>query len=211
MGTDGPIDWYCSPRFDSPSVFAAILDRVRGGYWRIAPAAPGRTSKQLYFPDTNILITRFLSAGGVGEVQDFMPIASSPAHPPHCLIRRVTCVRGRVEFETAAEPRFGYGRQQHALLAHPRGVIFQAPGLSLALASPRPLTLTRPGRTPGSPSPTATAPPLRSCQQTVTPRARSPCSAKAGALATAFKRQERPPSRKRGLLFIRGAALKLTP
>ena len=75
-----------------------------------------------------------------------MPIASSPAHPPHCLIRRVTCVRGRVEFETAAEPRFGYGRQQHALLAHPRGVIFQAaPGLSLALASPRPLTLTQAG------------------------------------------------------------------
>src|SRR5262245_46951490 len=88
VGTDGTIDWYCSPRFDSPSVFAAILDRVRGGYWRIAPAAPGWTSKQLYFPDTNTLITRFLSADGVGEVQDFVPIASSPAHPPHCLIRR---------------------------------------------------------------------------------------------------------------------------
>ena len=194
MGTDGPIDWYCSPRFDSPSVFAAILDRVRGGYWRIAPAAPGWTSKQLYFPDTNILITRFLSAGGVGEVQDFMPIASSPAHPPHCLIRRVTCVRGRVEFETAAEPRFGYGRQQHALLAHPRGVIFQAaPGLSLALASPRPLTLTQAGahaRFALAHSDSATFALVPADRD---PRARSPCSAKAGALATAFKRQERPP------------------
>src|SRR5215510_11233962 len=145
VGADGTIDWYCSPRFDSPSVFAAILDRVRGvtgGSRR--PLRAGQASS-CTSPDTNTLITRFLSADGVGEVQDFVPIASSPAHPPHCLIRRVTCVRGRVEFETAAEPRFGYGRQQHALLAHPRGVIFQAPGLSLALASPRPLTLTQAG------------------------------------------------------------------
>src|SRR6516225_4159967 len=83
VGTDGTIDWYCCPDFDSPSVFAAILDRRRGGYWRIAPKGAGWTSKQLYFPDTNILITRFLGADGVGEVEDFMPIARSPANPPH--------------------------------------------------------------------------------------------------------------------------------
>jgi GH15 family glucan-1,4-alpha-glucosidase len=75
-------------------------------------------------------------------VQDFMPIASSSDHPPHSLIRRVICVRGRVEFETEIEPRFDYGRQQHDVQPHPRGAIFQAPSLSLALASPRPLKLT---------------------------------------------------------------------
>ncbi|HEV2945394.1 MAG TPA: trehalase-like domain-containing protein, partial [Solirubrobacteraceae bacterium] len=60
VGTDGTIDWYCCPRFDSPSVFASILDAERGGCYRLAPADQGWTSKQLYFPDTNVLITRFL-------------------------------------------------------------------------------------------------------------------------------------------------------
>ena len=74
VGTDGTIDWYCCPRFDSPSVFGAILDAEKGGFYRIAPATDDWTPKQLYLPDTNVLITRFLTPGGVGEVQDFMPI-----------------------------------------------------------------------------------------------------------------------------------------
>src|SRR5437870_10749054 len=61
VGTDGTIDWYCCPRFDSPSVFASILDRERGGFYRIAPAGGAETVKQLYLPDTNVLITRFLT------------------------------------------------------------------------------------------------------------------------------------------------------
>ena len=73
VGTDGTIDWYCCPRFDSPSVFAAILDAEKGGLFRIAPDCEGWSSKQLYLPDTNVLITRFLTPDGVGEVQDFMP------------------------------------------------------------------------------------------------------------------------------------------
>ena len=77
-GTDGTIDWFCCPHFDSPSVFGAILDRQRGGYYRIAPTTEDWTPKQLYFPDTNVLITRFLTRDGVGEVQDFMPIHHSP-------------------------------------------------------------------------------------------------------------------------------------
>src|SRR5262252_7579319 len=71
VGTDGTIDWYCCPRFDSPSVFGAILDADRGGLFRIAPEGQDWRSKQLYLPDTNVLITRFLMRGGVGEVQDF--------------------------------------------------------------------------------------------------------------------------------------------
>src|SRR5262245_3978851 len=66
VGTDGTIDWYCCPRFDSPSVFGAILDADRGGLFRVAPAGGGWRSKQLYLPDTNVLITRFQMPGGVG-------------------------------------------------------------------------------------------------------------------------------------------------
>ena len=82
VGTDGTIDWYCCPRFDSPSVFAAILDADRGGLFRIAPDCDGWSSKQLYLPDTNILITRFLMPDGVGEVQDFMPPARAGGGAP---------------------------------------------------------------------------------------------------------------------------------
>src|SRR5919108_6358705 len=72
-GSDGTIDWYCCPRFDSPSVFASILDRERGGYYRIAPAMEGWTSKQLYFPATNVLITRFFTTAGVCHNNWYQP------------------------------------------------------------------------------------------------------------------------------------------
>ena len=83
VGTDGTIDWYCCPRFDSPSVFGAILDADRGGLFRISPECDDWSSKQLYLPDTNILITRFLTPGGVGEVQDFMLRRSSSRADDH--------------------------------------------------------------------------------------------------------------------------------
>jgi GH15 family glucan-1,4-alpha-glucosidase len=105
VGTDGTIDWYCCPRFGSPSVFAAILDADRGGLFRFGPDGDGWTSKQLYITDTNVLITRFLMADGVGEVQDFMV----PAHPGR-LIRRVVAVRGEVRFVVDVAPRFDYAR-----------------------------------------------------------------------------------------------------
>src|SRR5438045_9178672 len=70
VGTDGTIDWFCPERFDAPSVFAAILDNVKGGYYRIAPAGGEYTTKQLYFPDTNVLITRFLTPDGVRQAED---------------------------------------------------------------------------------------------------------------------------------------------
>jgi GH15 family glucan-1,4-alpha-glucosidase len=77
VGTEGTIDWYCCPRFDSPSVFGAILDSERGGHYRLRPAVEGWTTKQLYFPDSNVLITRFLTPEGVGEVEDFMPVGQT--------------------------------------------------------------------------------------------------------------------------------------
>jgi GH15 family glucan-1,4-alpha-glucosidase len=148
VGTDGTIDWYCCPHFDSPSVFGAILDRQRGGYYRIAPAIEGWTQKQLYFPDTNVLITRFLTPAGVGEVQDFMPIHEAPGSVyRHRLIRRVLGVRGELTFRIEVEPRFNYGRDPHTVVFHENGVLFRSPGMSLALESATPLTLRETGVT----------------------------------------------------------------
>jgi GH15 family glucan-1,4-alpha-glucosidase len=148
VATDGTIDWYCCPHFDSPSVFGAILDRRRGGYYRIAPATESSTPKQLYFPDTNVLITRFLTQAGVGEVQDFMPIHETLGHVyRHRLIRRVLGVRGQLTFRIEVEPRFEYGRDPHTVVFHENGVVFRSPGMSLALETATPLTPTEAGVT----------------------------------------------------------------
>jgi GH15 family glucan-1,4-alpha-glucosidase len=139
-GTDGTIDWYCCPTFDSPSVFASILDKDNGGYYRIAPAHPGWTPKQLYFPDTNVLITRFLSEEGVGEVQGFMPVEEEgPEAHRHRLIRRVVGVRGEMRFRVEMYPRFNYGRDDHELEQYEHGVVFRSPSLCLALQATTPI------------------------------------------------------------------------
>ena len=144
VSTGGTVDWYCCPRFDAPSLFAAILDSERGGHWRIAPSRAGWKSKQLYFPDTNVLLTRFLSEEGVAEVQDFMPV-KGPHENSHRLMRRVVGVRGRLHFEIEVEPRFDYGRERHELQMHERGAVFETDALEIALASPVALERTETG------------------------------------------------------------------
>src|SRR5579864_6237240 len=112
VGKNGSIDWCCIPRFDSPSVFGALLDAQKGGFFRIAPPdTPGMERKQLYLPDTNILITRFLTVDGVGEIIDFMPIkpAGSTSHQ-HYIMRSVQVVRGSLSFEMVCRPAFNYAR-----------------------------------------------------------------------------------------------------
>ena len=133
VGTNGCIDWYCCPAFDSPSIFGAILDKDDGGFYTIRPSGDEWTSKQLYFPDTNVLITRFFTPGGVGELQDFMPIEDQPELHRHRLIRRVVVVRGAVDFTLEVQPRFDYAREEHEVEMHPHGVLFRAPSLTLAL------------------------------------------------------------------------------
>jgi GH15 family glucan-1,4-alpha-glucosidase len=134
IGTTGTIDWYCCPAFDSPSVFGAVLDAEQGGYYALRPQGDDWQSKQLYFPDTNILITRFFTPHGVGEVQDFMPIeAMSTAMHRHRLFRRVVVVRGEMSFLIEVQPRFDYGRAEHEVEMHPHGVVFRSPVLTLAL------------------------------------------------------------------------------
>ncbi len=139
IGTDGTIDWVCWPHFDSPSVFATILDAERGGSFRLAPVGEA-TTKQLYFPDTNVLITRFLSPQGVAEVQDFMSVGGRQR-----LIRRVVCVRGEMRFRLACEPRFNYGLDHHQVVVAAGGARFVSPSLSLALGAPVPLLATSTG------------------------------------------------------------------
>jgi len=139
VGTDGTIDWYCCPRFDSPSVFAAILDAGRGGAFELAADVPSRT-KQFYFPDTNVLITRFFSEQGVGEIQDFMPIPDDPRESArHRLIRRIVCVRGMVPFRARVAPRFDYARQPHTLRLDAHRAVFASPSLTLTLTTSVPI------------------------------------------------------------------------
>jgi GH15 family glucan-1,4-alpha-glucosidase len=147
VGTDGTIDWYCPPRFDSPSVFGAILDRGRGGHYRIAPAQDGLRSKQLYLPDTNVLITRYLGPDGVGEVQDFMPVQQGEQRGGRRIVRRVLAVRGEMHFRLELEPRFDYGRAEHETSLLPGGALFRGPEESLALGTSQALAATRRGVT----------------------------------------------------------------
>jgi GH15 family glucan-1,4-alpha-glucosidase len=133
ISTSGSIDWFCCPRFDSPSVFAALLDDERGGHFRVAPASEDYTTKQMYHPDTAILITRFITEAGVGEVVDFMPPTSDRATDNHRLVRMIRCVRGEMGFEVDIAPRFDYGRRPHTLELTPQGAVFATDALTLTL------------------------------------------------------------------------------
>ena len=113
VSTDGTIDWFCSPRFDSPSIFGSLLDHENGGHFSIRPQTTTFESKQLYLPDTAILITRFLTEQGVGEVIDYMPVTSDTPSARHRLVRELRCVRGSIVFDIEIAPRFDYGRQKH--------------------------------------------------------------------------------------------------
>ncbi|HEY8301918.1 MAG TPA: glycoside hydrolase family 15 protein [Jatrophihabitans sp.] len=131
--TDGSIDWFCCPRFDSPSVFGALLDDERGGRFRIRPTGTAYTTQQTYFPNTAIVVTRFFAESGLGEVVDFMPPCGSVATDNHRLVRMVRCVRGRMRFEIEVQPRFDYGRHDHRLDITDHGGVFTANGSALTM------------------------------------------------------------------------------
>ncbi|MFQ5926811.1 MAG: glycoside hydrolase family 15 protein [Terriglobia bacterium] len=139
VGMDGSIDWLCFPRFDSPSVFAALLDDQKGGRFKIAPTREGVSHKQFYWPDTNVLITRFLSRDGVAEITDYMPVDEPhPWHGEHQLVRRVSVVRGSMALRMECRPVFNYARDPHEVQVCPQqGVTFHSSKLSLGLATDR--------------------------------------------------------------------------
>jgi GH15 family glucan-1,4-alpha-glucosidase len=155
VGKDGSIDWLCWPRFDSPSIFGALLDPT-AGRWRIAPVAPFRTERH-YIKDTNVLQTRFDTGAGLLVLTDLMPVASeeekaSLLMPEREILRLIECERGEVEIEWSFEPRPGYGlrpvsirqagqlgirAQTEAATGKPRGCCSPGASTSVAIGTSR--------------------------------------------------------------------------
>lgn len=122
VGKNASIDFMCYPEFDSPTIFARLLDHQRGGYFQLAPIYDGAKERQLYLPDTNILLTRFLDDQGVAEVSDFMPVEE--IGPAHNLIRRAKTVLGEFTYRMVCKPAFDYGRCGHRVEHEQDAVIF---------------------------------------------------------------------------------------
>jgi GH15 family glucan-1,4-alpha-glucosidase len=126
VSVTGSIDFFCFPRFDSPSVFAALLDPEKGGFFCIRADLENSHTKQLYFPDTNILLTRFLSENGIAELTDFMPVGSKDT--PNRLVRRVRVIQGEINFKIECHPRFDYARMPHSVENQESCVVFHPAG-----------------------------------------------------------------------------------
>jgi len=117
----GTVDFMCFPHFDSPTIFASLLDRERG-YFQIAPVQGDFKHHQRYFPDTNILLTRFLGEGGVAEISDFMAMQNLGHN--HNLVRRIKVVRGEMPIRMVCAPKFDYGRAGHRVEKRDGELIF---------------------------------------------------------------------------------------
>ncbi|WP_034273515.1 glycoside hydrolase family 15 protein [Actinospica robiniae] len=138
VSSEGVVDWFAAPRFDSPSLFAALLDHDRGGYYRLGVDHPQATAKQLYYPDSATLVTRFSTPDGLGEVIDWMtPLAGVPATDRHTLYRVVRVMRGTVTFTVECRPRFDYARATHKLNLNGDDAVFEAPDTTAHLQSYR--------------------------------------------------------------------------
>src|SRR5580658_10539232 len=114
VGMNGSIDFLCYPNFDSPTIFAALLDDQNGGRFEIRPELTNARVRQMYLPETNILVTRFLAEEGVSELTDYMPI-DNDAGEPNEIVRKVAVIRGDVRFQMCCKPRFSYARCGHQL------------------------------------------------------------------------------------------------
>jgi len=127
VSMEGSIDFYCFPSFDSPTVFAALLDDEQGGSFRIEAELENLRTKQLYLPETNILLTRYLSDSGVAEITDFMPILAGTHGEiyAHQIVRIVRVIKGKVQFRMCCAPRFNYGRNRHTVHGESECVQFE--------------------------------------------------------------------------------------
>ena len=140
VGLHGSIDWFCFPHFDSPSLFAAILDDQKGGRFSICPAKEEHKAKQFYWPDTNVLITRFLSDDGIVEITDYMPVGEDIKNEKDFrIVRRVRGIHGKYKLKMECSPAFNYGRDEHELNITDKGAAFFSDNLSMGLASTIPL------------------------------------------------------------------------
>ena len=140
VGKNGAVDWLCVPHFDSPSVFAAVLDSEKGGHLRI-DFEGDLSTRQTYLPDTNVLVTRFTGDEGAAEIVDYMPVGDvGPEGGYHRLIRHVRVLRGRMNARIVCRPGFDYGREGHAVELSDGGAVFtSASGTRLALSTVRTL------------------------------------------------------------------------
>ncbi len=150
VSRDGSLDWLCWPRFDSPSIFAALLDSERGGRFRVRPAGPFRSERR-YLHDSNVLETIFHTPDGVVALRDLMPVATEEEkrqtlHPEHEILREVEGLRGEVALEVVYAPRPHYGAIQPALQRRgPCGLQCNIDGAALALWSEQPLEVAADG------------------------------------------------------------------
>jgi GH15 family glucan-1,4-alpha-glucosidase len=134
IGLNGSMDFMCFPRFDSPSVFASLLDDKQGGYFAIQPQLKNQDYKQQYLPDTNVLLTRFLAYEGMVEIMDYMPVKEKEHNCT--LVRKVTAVRGKVKIRMHCCPRFNYAQDPHETKQSGSGEItFESTNWSIRLLS----------------------------------------------------------------------------
>lgn len=136
VGMDGSIDWLCWPRFDSPSIFGAILDDKKGGRFSISPINAYESSQE-YIEDTNVLTTTFETETGRGEIVDFMPINNRRRG----LYRVLAGVSGEIELEAVFAPRFDYGRYGPTIESKRGSIVSSWAGGALALTSQVPLEI----------------------------------------------------------------------
>jgi GH15 family glucan-1,4-alpha-glucosidase len=134
VSTAGSIDFFCFPEFDSPTVFAALLDPAQGGAFTLCPESPGYNTKQMYLPETNVLLTRFLADDAIVELTDFMPVDES--RPYHCILRRITVISGEARVRLRCAPRFNYARSAHRAEFRGAAVLFSGEG-----SEPHPILL----------------------------------------------------------------------
>ena len=140
VGTHGSIDWFCFPHFDSPSIFGSLLDENKGGHFKICPVSDEHHSKQFYWPDTNVLVTRFTVKDAIVEITDFMPVGKDiKKEEDYRIIRRIKGVHGKIKMKVECKPAFNYARDKHKFEVTKKGAIFHSRKLSMGLASTIPL------------------------------------------------------------------------
>jgi len=138
----GSLDYLPFTRFDSPTIFAALLDSAKGGRWQLAPVSDDVRYKQQYLPDTGILLTRFFTPEGIAELTDFMPVKHAGQHC--AVVRRLRVVKGTLTFRMEFRPRFDYARAAHETEQQADALVFRSTGpdqSQFRLLSSRPLTL----------------------------------------------------------------------
>ena len=147
ISREGSLDWLCWPRFDSPSLFAALLDKTKGGRFAVRPVG-AFSSVRRYVADTNVLETTFRTSAGVVRLTDLMPVCSEEDRgrelwPQHEVLRAIECQSGEVELEIVCDPRPDYARTMPRFRDRGRlGFYYEHCNTVLILRSDLPLTFS---------------------------------------------------------------------